>query len=248
MSSTFTPYSATEHIRFDHLVLMLRDQIEALSVKYEQDLFHLTPYATHNLGSMNRLITLDSTYIELLGWPAGTAPQRQEIAQQALGLDALVFQTQDAHATYTRLTALGFQLNPVQRLTRPVNDNQPDQLVEFDTVRFATQPIPGLRIYFCQHLRPELTWNHQAQQHANGARHLEQIVLGCTTPSVTAATLSLLCGIAPQEQNNEWLVQLSNCTLQLHTSTTLKPGEQAVIEHAVLGYQTHPSECFNTHL
>lgn len=242
------PSLATEHIRFDHLVLMLRDQIESLSTLYEQDRFHLTPYATHNLGSMNRLITLDSTYIELLGWPTGTAPQRKEIAQQSLGLDALVLQTHDAQATYTRLKTLGFDVNPVQRLTRPVHDLAHDQLVEFDTVRFATQPIPGLRIYFCQHLRPELTWHRSAQQHANGATHLHSIVLKATCPQTTAKKLSQLCGLAHQHVNNEWLLPLDNCTLHLQASSSLAAEEQAVIDHAVLGYASQPLQRFNTHL
>jgi hypothetical protein len=58
-------------LSFDHLVLMLRDQLEEQAPVFEADGYTLTELAVHNLGSMNRLITLDSAYIELLGWPAG---------------------------------------------------------------------------------------------------------------------------------------------------------------------------------
>src|SRR3546814_6870798 len=80
---------------FDHLVLMVRDQLTEHAQQLLQDGFHLTDLAVHNLGSINRLITLESAYIELLGWPAGKPPARKEIAEQTLGLDALVFRSEE---------------------------------------------------------------------------------------------------------------------------------------------------------
>src|SRR3546814_16756107 len=62
---------------FDHLVLMVRDQLTEHAQQLLQDGFHLTDLAVHNLGSINRLITLESAYIELLGWPAGK-PRSEE--------------------------------------------------------------------------------------------------------------------------------------------------------------------------
>lgn len=100
--------SPPDALAFDHLVVMLRDQLMERASVFERDGYRLTELSVHNLGSINRLIPLDSTYIELLGWPAGQAPARKEIANQPLGLDALVFRTQDAQGTYQQLADQGF--------------------------------------------------------------------------------------------------------------------------------------------
>jgi len=84
---------------FDHLVIIGRDQLLKLGRKLIDQGFLLTPLAHHNLGSSNQLIMLDSSYIELLGWEPDKPLQRAEIANQPLGLDALVFRTNNAEKT-----------------------------------------------------------------------------------------------------------------------------------------------------
>ena len=115
---------------FDHLVLMLRDRLVEQAPAFEADGYTLTELSVHNLGSMNRLITLDSAYIELLGWPAGQPPARKEIADSPMGPEALVFRTPDAHATHRRLQELGFKVNPVVSLQRPIKPDGNLDIVE----------------------------------------------------------------------------------------------------------------------
>ena len=134
---------------------MGRDSLSELSATFMNQGFQLTPLAYHNLGSSNRLIMLDSSYIELLGWEKGKPIQRAEIANQAIGLDALVFRTDDADACYAQLKETGFAINPVQDLSREGEFMGETVLVQFKTVRFSEQPIPGLTSYFCEHLNPE---------------------------------------------------------------------------------------------
>ena len=125
-----SPVRPKEYL-FDHLVVMGRDSLNELSELFQDKGFHLTPLAHHNLGSSNRLIMLDSTYIELLGWEKGKQIQRAEIASQAIGLDALVFRTNDAQACYEQLKASGFAVNPVQDLSREGEFMGNTVLVEF---------------------------------------------------------------------------------------------------------------------
>ena len=122
---------------FDHLVIIGRDELASLSQKFVNQGFFLTPLAHHNLGSSNQLAMLDTTYIELLGWEAGKAPQRAEIAKQAIGLDALVFRTEDAQETYAQLKDAGFAVNPVQDLSRRTEFLGKSVMAEFKTVRFS---------------------------------------------------------------------------------------------------------------
>jgi len=65
---------------FDHLVIITRACLSDFVRIFEQSGFKLTPLAKHNLGSINRLIVLDSTYIELLGWESDKPLARKEIA------------------------------------------------------------------------------------------------------------------------------------------------------------------------
>lgn len=175
---------------------MGRDSLSELSYTFTNQGFQLTPLAHHNLGSSNRLIMLDSSYIELLGWEKGKPIQRAEIAKQAIGLDALVFRTQDADACYADLKESGFAVNPVQDLSREGEFMGENVLVQFKTVRFSEQPIPGLRIYFCQHLTPEYVWQQQWLMHPNQMQYLSKIFLGSPNIDQTAATFERLLNLS----------------------------------------------------
>ena len=67
---------AVGRTEFDHAVVMVRDRLDALA-HFERQGFHLSDKAVHNLGSCNRLIVLEGTYIELLGCPAPPARARK---------------------------------------------------------------------------------------------------------------------------------------------------------------------------
>lgn len=127
---------------------MGRDNLSEISNAFVSQGFQLTPLAQHNLGSCNRLIMLDTSYIELLGWEKDKPILRAEIANQAIGLDALVFRTQDADACYTQLKEAGFAVNPVQNLSRKAEYFNEPVLVQFKTVRFSEQPISRLKNLF----------------------------------------------------------------------------------------------------
>ena len=175
---------------------MGRDSLDELGALFQDKGFHLTPLAHHNLGSSNRLIMLDSSYVELLGWEKGKQVQRAEIANQAIGLDALVFRTTNAQACYEQLKASGFAVNPVQALSREGEFMGTSVLVEFKTVRFAEQPIPGLRIYFCEHLTPEYVWQAQWLTHANAVDSLKQINIASSDIQKTVASFMKLLNLS----------------------------------------------------
>lgn len=204
---------------------MGRDNLDELSGLFQGEGFTLTPLAHHNLGSSNRLIMLDSTYIELLGWEKGKQVQRAEIANQALGLDALVFRTDDANACYEQLKASGFAVNPVQDLSREGDFEGNKVLVQFKTVRFSEQPIPGLRIYFCEHLTPEYVWQKEWLIHPNGMCSLRQITIASSDTGSTAPSLMKLLNLDPKDysKNKDSIqITLPNIELCLQSQTTPK--------------------------
>jgi hypothetical protein len=211
---------------FDHLVVIGRDQMPRISQCFQALGFYLTPLARHNLGSMNRLIVLNTSYVELLGWEPGEPPARKEIANEPIGLNALVFRTQNADACYQALAEQGYGPNPVQELTRPVQVGGKTESVSFRTVRFSTQPISGLRIYFCQHLTPQHVWRPGDMSHPNQLNALTEIVLESSDPPLLYSKLCALLCISPESTSlslstpNCYRVSLGNCRLSIVASSS----------------------------
>lgn len=212
---------------FDHLVVVVRDQMPQASECFQALGFHLTTLGKHNLGSMNRLIVLQSSYVELLGWEAGLPPARKEIANEPIGLNALVFRTQNAEACYAVLAGLGYCPNPVQELTRPLRIGGKIEQASFRTVRFSEQPIPGLRIYFCEHLTPHHVWRAEDLSHPNMLTELSEIVIESSNVQALHSKLcALLCIGSAQVSSgtgstaNHRQISLGNCRLRLVGSDT----------------------------
>jgi hypothetical protein len=200
---------------FDHAVVMVRDRLDELAPHFEKQGFILSDKSVHNLGSCNRLIALDSTYVELLGWPPGAPPARKEIADSAFGLEALVFRSYDAEATYARLKSEGFEVNPVQALTRPATVAGKEIQASFQTVRFAEQPLPGIRMYFCQHLTPECVWVPELMAHPNGTQRIESIEVLAAEEQAVAWRLGVIADAHVEESDDGWDV--------IHDPTALIP-------------------------
>ena len=219
---------------FDHAVVMVRDRLDELAPGYAAQGYTLGERALHNLGSCNQVIVLDSAYIELLGWPPGDPP-RPEIANSPMGLEALVFRTDDAQATYERLRGLGFAANPVQDLMRPaVLDDGSEKTARFQAVRFAEQPIPGLRMYFCRHLTPECVWRPSLLSHANEARSISSIVIEAPDPAALGQRLGQVVDVVAEQQADEVLLALGNMDLRIRHNASLSEPRlaQLFVRHA----------------
>jgi hypothetical protein len=199
---------------FDHAVVVVRDQMSNVAPRFEGQGFMLSEEATHNVGSHNRLIVLSDTYVELLGWPPGTPAPRAEIAASAVGFDAIVFRTDDAEATHQRLREGGFVVSPVTELTRPAMVDGGRAQARFTTVRFAEQPIRGIRVYFCQHLTPELVWQPRLMAHDNGVTVLRRVQAQAPDPSTVADLLRQMAGGARRHARHHEVV-LANTTIQV---------------------------------
>ena len=214
----------SDETEFDHAVIMVRDRLDELAPHFEEQGFLLSDKSVHNLGSCNRLIPLQGTYVELLGWPPGAPPARKEIADSPFGLEALVFRSFDADATYARLRDEGFAVNPVQALTRPAVVDGHEMQASFRTVRFAEQPLPGIRMYFCQHLTPECVWMPALMAHPNGASRIHQIEVRAADEQAVAWRLGIIADARVEEVDTGWDVVLGNLRLNVvHDDTALIP-------------------------
>ena len=103
----------------DHIVIDVREAIDAAAERFAELGFALTPRGHHTLGSSNHLAIFATDYLELLGFGAG-GPVRAELQPFPIGLNGLVFKAADAERIHAHARAAGLPILPVQSLWRPV--------------------------------------------------------------------------------------------------------------------------------
>jgi len=178
--------------RLDHVVIDTRDRIDDALAVYRSLGFFLTARSTHTLGSVNHLAVFEVTYLELLGFGASGVP-RPDIAQFPIGLNGLVFNTQSADDLFRELQSKDLPVNPPQSFSRPMALARSIEQVRFRAVRMPDAASFG-RVYFCQHLTPELVWRREWMHHPNGAIALTKVSIAAGSPSGSADIFRRLFG------------------------------------------------------
>src|SRR5260370_32408731 len=155
--------------------------------------FELTPRGHHTLGSMNHLAMFATDYLELLGFGEAGA-SRPELASFPIGLNGLVFKTDDADVVHAHALAAGLPILPVQAFSRPVELAGARQDARFRTTRLDPKRIAMGRVYFCEHRTPQLVWRPEWQSHPNGARAISRVIVATDDPRRTASLFRALFG------------------------------------------------------
>jgi hypothetical protein len=179
----------------DHVVIDVRDHIDEAMHCFSSLGFHLTPRGRHTLGSANHLAMFATDYLELLGFDEAGAT-RTEIARFPAGLNGLVFKTADADQVHGHAAAAGLPVLPVQAFSRPVALGGATRDARFRTTRLDPDKIAMGRVYFCEHLTPELVWRSEWQTHSNGACAIGRVVIATADPKRTAVLFRGLFGSA----------------------------------------------------
>jgi len=185
----------------DHVVIDVRDRMDEAARIFTGLGFRLTPRGHHTLGSMNHLMMFATDYLELLGFGEGGA-NRPELAPFPIGLNGLVFKTADAEATHAHAAKAGLPILPVQSFSRPVRLDGASEDARFRTTRLDPTKVPMGRVYFCEHLTPELVWRPEWQAHPNGARAIQRIVIATPDPNRSAELFRGLFGPAAVAARN----------------------------------------------
>ncbi len=177
----------------DHVVVNVRDRIEEAADTYRRLGFTLTPRGYHTLGSMNHLAMFGTDYLELIAAKPGD-DSRPEIMSSPLGLDGLVFGTEDATATYEALRQAEVSIDPPQQFSRPVHVGTDTRDAVFRTTRLPrSSSVPG-RLYFCQHLTRGLVWRDEWRHHANGAVGVARAVIAAEEPEILGGLFAQIFG------------------------------------------------------
>ena len=177
----------------DHVVIDVRDRMDEAARAFAALGFQLTPRGYHTLGSMNHLAMFATDYLELLGFGEGGAG-RPELAPFPIGLNGLVFKTEDADVVHAHALAAGLPILPVQSFSRPVELDGAHADARFRTTRLDPGRIAMGRVYFCEHRTPELVWRPEWQSHPNGARAISRVIVATGDPRRTASLFRALFG------------------------------------------------------
>ena len=215
----------------DHLVIDVRDRMDEAARIYADLGFQLTPRGHHTLGSMNHLMMFATDYLELLGFGDG-GTSRSELAPFPVGLNGLVFKTDDADAVYAHAQAAGLPIKPVQSFSRPVELDGARQDARFRTTRLDPANIPMGRVYFCEHRTPELVWRPEWQSHPNGSRAISRVIVATDNPRQTASLFGALFGTeAVIERDGKCIVAAGAARVELLTPSVIGAefGEAAAV-------------------
>lgn len=182
--------------RFDHLVVNARTRMDEAEACYHKLGFDLTPRGYHTLGSINHCAVFGTDYLELVAIDPAATQLRGEILRFPEGLNGIVFATEDAATLYRTLADAGAPVEAPLDFARPVILPEGTREARFRIVRVTADAVPYGRVYFCQHLTPELVWRDEWRQHPNGADAIHRAVILSRNPDATAALYRQLFGAA----------------------------------------------------
>lgn len=182
----------------DHSVVNVLYEMDAAVERFRSLGFTVTPRGHHSLGSINHLMVFEQDYLELVGVERGANPVRREVADGPAGLNGLVFRTPDADECHAALRERGIDSEPPLAFSRPVDIDGHEEVAAFRTVRLKPGVVSGGRVYFCQHLTPQLVWRSEWQSHANGVDRISESSIVVPDPEREAATYARMFGLPPQ--------------------------------------------------
>ena len=182
----------------DHVVINTLRGMELAAAIFTTLGFTLTPLGRHSLGSINHLMMTPGAYLELVGVPT-EGLQRQDVLNSPFGLNGLVFRSEDADKTYALLSKAGIAPSTPTAFSRPVNLGTQVADAKFRTVRLPDDLFPAGRVYFCEHLTPELVWRDEWMTHPNAFRQIEMIRVESPSPEQDVARYAVVAGQAPEQ-------------------------------------------------
>ena len=213
----------------DHVVVNVHQRMDEAADTYRRLGFTLTPRGTHSLGSINHLAMFGTDYLELIGLPA-TATGRQDLLTWPMGLNGLVWGTEDAGETHRELIAAGVDCHPWGEFTRPVDLPSGPRDAVFRTVRMTNETTPAGRLYFCQHLTRDLVWRDEWRHHANGTIGVSAAIIAARDPARLGNLFARTFGaaaVAPIEGGIRLAVGLSRFEVVLPEIVTARFGTAA---------------------
>lgn len=182
---------------FDHAVLNLHYDLDAGEELFNSLGFKIAPRGYHSLGSMNHLIVFETNYLELIGLDPSNPNPRKELLDWPVGLNGLVYGSDNVDVTQARLRSQQLPVLEPKALSRPVTIDGVVTEARFRTVHMDPGFFPASRLYFCEHLTPNLVWNDAFMQHPNTASCLKRLLVAADGLDVQSGRLARAVAAKP---------------------------------------------------
>ena len=174
-------------------------------------------------GTGNVTAMLDRGYIECLFTTADTplAKQLKVAMARYRGLHLVAFAVADATATHARLAEIGFRLQPLADMQRPVETADGQAVAAFSIVRLAPGAMPEGRIQALTHRTEHTMWQQRWLSHPNSAVALLDAVIVEPNVGDAAARFQRFLGRRAEFDRYGQSVTLDRGRVQLISSTML---------------------------
>jgi catechol 2,3-dioxygenase-like lactoylglutathione lyase family enzyme len=173
----------------NHVGMAVRD-LKATAARYEAMGFQLTPYSPHSgafkpgepvkpLGSGNRCVMFENTYLEILANEDNSKPAERMIKwlSHHQGGHIICFDSGDCTHVDKRVRGLGIETSGVIPLQREIDTPEGMRTAKFERCQLAANNSPEGYIQFTRHLTPQYIYQPRYIRHPNGAVQLAETIL-----------------------------------------------------------------------
>ncbi len=190
----------------DHVLLAVRD-LDAATHTFARLGFTASPRGVHEeWGTANRCLMLAKGYVELIA-PIGDGPGARRVAAHldswGEGLMGVALGSSDAQQSYQSLLRAGVKAGAPSPLSRRIEVADGELRPSFAVVDLAAETTPGLPVFLCQHLTPELLRRPAWLDHANGASSLMSVTVVIDHPEAAMPEYNRLFGPAASTPTDE---------------------------------------------
>jgi len=183
-------------VGIDHALIGVRD-LEGAREAYGRLGFTLTPRGSHiGWGTANYCVMFARDYVELLGIvdPAQFTNNLDRFLARRQGLMGVALAADDAVAAADALDRRGVPADGPNDLARRLELPDGTVLPAFKLLHPARAAVPGLSLFICQHLTPELIRRPEWLRHGNGADGILSMTVLAEDPPALAGAYETLLG------------------------------------------------------
>jgi glyoxalase-like protein len=196
----------------NHVGMAVRD-LAAATARYEAMGFQLTPYSPHSaawkpgdavqpLGSGNRCIMFENTYLEILASedPKRPATRITNFLKHHQGAHIICFDCPDCDIVDRRVRGLDIETSGVIPLQRDIDTPHGVQTAKFVRTQFDPKDSPEGYIQASTHLTPQYIYQPRYTRHSNGCVQLAETILVTADLAAFDAKYCRYLGITPSRE------------------------------------------------
>ena len=239
-----------DNLNLDHIAINVKENMDEAYKLFSELGFTLTPRGYHTLGSINHSMVFKNDYLELIGTPKGKPNMRPELKEAEIGINGLVFKSDNIKKTYQHLINMRLSNFPPRYFSRPVEINGIEREAKFETVSIKDNIFKAGRVYFCNHLTPNLVWIPEYKSHKNNVSEIAEISVIDSKPlSILKKINKITDNIKIDKQENVITVKTDDIKISLYDKRSFKEryknfGEEINLRKEMFGSLTLKTSSF----